>query len=146
MSHLNKCWPDICLSRLSLGFRGFSLTQLFFFFFFRNLVSLSKHCSFFQPVEKLKWCFLPPKLTIEEPKQCLGKEAERSPFFQFQIQQKWCAVLTDLHALLPTARHNYLPCLGAALHTSQGFWFCVCVRACVCSFTQSCLTWLLVTS
>ena len=103
-----------------------------FFFFFRNLVSLSKHCSFFQPVKKLKWCFLPPKLTTEEPKQCLGKEAERSPFFQFQIQQKWCAVLTDLHALLPTARPDYLPCLGAALYTPQGFWFCVCVCVCVC--------------
>ena len=128
MSHLN-----VNRTYAYQGFHLVSETSLshnnFFFFFFQNLVSFSKHRSLFQPMKKLKWCFLLPKLTTEEPEQYLGKKAERSPLLSVSdLAERMCS----LHwpsCFLPTARPNHLPCLGVALHTIQECWFCVCVCA-----------------
>lgn len=136
MSHLN-----VNRTYAYQGFHLVSETSLshnnFFFFFFQNLVSFSKHCSLFQPVKKLKWCFLLPKLTTEEPEQYLGKKAERSPLLSVSdLAERMCS----LHwpsCFLPTARPNHLPCLGVALHTIQECWFCVCVCARACAHSLS---------
>ena len=56
------------------------LSQTSIFFFFRNPVSLPKHHSLsFQPLKKLRRCFLLPKLTTEESEQYFGKAAMRAP-------------------------------------------------------------------
>lgn len=87
-----------------------------FFFFFQNPVSFSKHHSIFQPVKKLKRCFLLPKLTKEEP--VLGQGS--TPLLSVSDLAEVKCSLSLTFMLSAHIQTNHHPCLGVALHTSRG--------------------------